>query len=103
PLLGGLLTEQASWRWIFFLNLPIALLACTIVWLKVHQPVEGTRERIDYAGIATLALGLAALLVALDQITDWGLGDPRVLGLLIAMVVLLGLFVAIERRAGPAA
>lgn len=101
PLLGGLLTEQASWRWIFFLNLPIALLACTIVWLKIHQPVEGTRERIDYAGTVTLALGVACLLIALDQSTDWGFGDWRVLTLLVAMVVLLIAFVQIEKRAGP--
>jgi EmrB/QacA subfamily drug resistance transporter len=100
PMLGGLLTEQASWRWIFFLNLPIALLACTIVWLKVHQPADGTRERIDYAGIVTLALALACLLIALDQSTDWGLGDPRVFGLLVAMVLLLAAFVRIEQRAG---
>ena len=57
-------------------------------------------ERIDYAGIATLSLALVALLVALDQATDWGWGDPRIIALLAIFVVLLPVFVAIERADG---
>jgi EmrB/QacA subfamily drug resistance transporter len=104
PLLGGALTEALSWRWILFVNLPIAVIACVVTWRAVPESrVETGRERIDYAGITTLAVGLMALLIALDQATLWGWSDPRILGLLALCVVSLGAFAVAERRAGPSA
>ncbi len=101
PLIGGVLTELLSWRWIMFLNLPIAALACFATWRAIDESKSDTgRERIDYAGIASLSIGLIALLVALDQVTDWGWGDPRTLGLFAACVLLLVIFAVNERRAG---
>jgi predicted MFS family arabinose efflux permease len=99
-MIGGLLTQEASWRWIFFLNVPVAAAACAVTWWKVHQPNPGEHERLDYAGMATLTLGLGALLIALDQTNDWGFTDWRILGLLACTVVLLAAFVRIERRQG---
>jgi predicted MFS family arabinose efflux permease len=100
PILGGALT-QASWRWIFFLNLPVTVLACVVTWLKVHDVSDApTRERLDYAGVATLSASLIALLVALDQATDWGWGDPRIVGLLVGCVLLFAVFLLVERSAG---
>jgi hypothetical protein len=66
-------------------------------------PPSARREPIDYRGVLTLSLGLVALLVALDQATDWGWGDPRIIGLLVACAALLALFARTERRAGSAA
>jgi EmrB/QacA subfamily drug resistance transporter len=107
PLVGGLLTEALSWRWIFFMNVPIAAVA---VLLTVHAVARDApradRARLDYAGTAALSAGLLALLLALDQSSAWGWADIRtlaLLALLAACPVLLTFFVLIERRAGDSA
>jgi EmrB/QacA subfamily drug resistance transporter len=101
PLLGGALTDLLSWRWIFFLNLPVAALAAFVTWRELHQPRPDTEDaRIDYGGIVTVSVGLVSLLLAFDQAIDWGWGDPRIVGLLALFVVLMVLFALIERREG---
>jgi Na+/melibiose symporter-like transporter len=93
-----------SWRWILFLNLPIAALACFVTWRSVRESKgAGADEGVDVPGVATLSVGLVALLLALDQVTDWGWTDPRILALFAAFVVLLTAFALVERRAGERA
>ena len=104
PLLGGGLTDALSWRWILFVNLPIAAFACFVTWRSVRESRgAGADEGIDVPGVATLSVGLVALLVALDQVTDWGWSDPRILALFAGCVLLLVAFAVLERRAGARA
>jgi EmrB/QacA subfamily drug resistance transporter len=101
PLLGGALTDLASWRWIFFLNLPIAALAAVVTWRVVPaEKIEGVDRRLDYGGIASLSIALLAVLLALDLGADEGWTDPVILGLFAVAAIGLVVFGTIERGAG---
>jgi MFS family permease len=101
PLLGGLLTDELSWRWVFFLNVPVSAFAIAVTWRFIHQPsTRDPDDRLDYAGVVTLTAGLVVLLLALDRATETGLGNPSIWLMIAASAVLLVLFAFLERRAG---
>jgi len=101
PLIGGALTDAFDWRAILVLNLPIAAAAALATWQFVpNVPGETGRRRFDYAGTVTLSVGLIALLIALDQVTDASWTSPGILALLALCALLLVTFALHERRAG---
>jgi len=97
PLVGGALTEGLGWEWIFFVNVPVGLVTAAFTLARV--PESGERDpgtRIDWGGLGTFSAGLFCLVLALIRGNDDGWDSMKIIGLLVASVVLLALFVAIE-------
>ena len=100
PLLGGFLVDNLSWRWVFYVNVPIGALAVAVVIPRLHLPSRHPPNRVDYLGTALLSGGVGALIL----LTTWGgnqyaWGSATIIGLAVAGVVLLALFVWQEGRA----
>jgi EmrB/QacA subfamily drug resistance transporter len=98
-LLGGILTDLLSWQWIFFVNVPIGLLALVAATRFVPESrVEGTHRAFDLAGAGTVTGGLVVLVYAIVKAQEFGWGSARTLGLGALALALLTAFVVIERR-----
>jgi EmrB/QacA subfamily drug resistance transporter len=99
PLVGGWLTEDVSWRAIFFLNVPVAIGAVAVTLFAAQESRDETVSRkVDIPGIAALTIGLTALVLALVEGNGWGWGSPRIAGLLALAVGGLVAFALVERR-----
>ena len=100
PLLGGLIVEHFSWRWIFYVNIPIGLLALAVISATLPAVASRGKAKIDYLGAAVLAAALSSIvLVASLGGTTWGWGSAQTVIVSLAGVGLLVAFVAVERRA----
>jgi len=100
PTLGGIFSDYATWRWIFLVNLPLGLLAAWALWRRFDEQVVRRAHRIDYAGgILLTAGGLLLLLALLEGGVRWAWLSAPSLGLAAGALLLLGAFVAVERRA----
>ncbi|MEU7566145.1 MDR family MFS transporter [Streptomyces fradiae] len=100
PLLGGVFTEHLTWRWVFYVNVPVGVVALFVIAAALRIPVHRTPHRIDYLGTFLIAsVATCLVLVASLGGTTWAWGDARIIGLAVLGAVLLALFVRVERRA----
>jgi EmrB/QacA subfamily drug resistance transporter len=98
PTLGGIITQALSWRWIFFVNLPIGIIAVAATLRFYHEPKPNGRGRFDPAGALLLAIGLAALTAGLSFGQELGWTSPLLLGDLALAALALVLLLAVEAR-----
>ncbi len=98
PVLGGLLVDQLSWRWVFFVNIPIGIAACLFGLFFLHEHREPAAGRFDLPGFLLAGLGLALALYALSEGPTRGWSSPAILGSALVGLLLLGVFVVVELR-----
>jgi EmrB/QacA subfamily drug resistance transporter len=100
PVLGGFLTDQLSWRWVFFINLPIGIVAATIIGFALKEPKLDRKPTIDYAGAGLLMVAISLLMLVMVESTSLkALLTPENLGLLAVSIILLAIFFRVEHKA----
>jgi EmrB/QacA subfamily drug resistance transporter len=98
PLVGGLITEHLDWSWIFFVNVPVGVVAIAASFLFIDETRDETHERLDLPGLATSGLGLFALTYGLIEANTYGWTSGRIVGAFAVAAVSLGAFVLLERH-----
>jgi EmrB/QacA subfamily drug resistance transporter len=100
PLLGGFLTQHASWRWVFYVNLPVGALALSVIAVVLQHSTERRQHRIDYEGAVALAAGAGLITLALTWGgTQYPWGSPEVIACFLVGFLAVVAFAFIERRA----
>ena len=103
PLIGGALTSALSWRWIFFINVPVGLISLLVASLRVRESFSKRAQRTDWGGVLTFSVALGALVFAIIRGGDAGWGSGQIVALFAVAAVFLLAFLAIERARGERA
>ncbi len=99
PLLGGFLTDSLSWRWIFYVNLPLGIVALSLIGARLHLPVHKVEHSLDFLGAGLLTISVTSLLLAtVWGGTDYGWLSAQILGLFATFVISTILFIWQELR-----
>ncbi len=98
PLVGGIIVDSLGWEWIFFLNVPIGVVAIALTYARVRESRDPSATRVDWGGLVTFSSALFLLVLALIRGNEEGWGSSLILGLFGTSAVLLAAFIAIERR-----
>jgi EmrB/QacA subfamily drug resistance transporter len=100
PSLGGLITDNLSWRWVFYVNLPVGAIALAVILLTLPQFKDRVSHQIDFLGILTFIVAVVPLLLALTWAGDkYPWGSVEIIGMLAFSAAMIVLFVIVERRA----
>ncbi|MFN8470827.1 MAG: MDR family MFS transporter [Anaerolineae bacterium] len=103
PALGGYITDSLNWRWVFYINVPVGIVALIVVYLTLPNFGLRTQHVVDYLGAALLVVGIVTLLLAFTWAgTEYAWLSVQILGLIALSIVLLSLFVWVESRAQEA-
>jgi EmrB/QacA subfamily drug resistance transporter len=98
PVLGGFLVDQLSWRWVFFVNVPIGIAACIFGLIFLYEHREPGAGRFDLAGFLLAGIGLALIMYALSEGPTYGWGSIDIVGSVIVGIIVLAAFVVVELR-----
>ncbi len=104
PTLAGVITNRLGWRWLFWMYVPLAVIAAILVWIGIHRAAQAERHTIDTLGMTVMTLAAIVMLLAFSFAgTRWAWGSVQVIGMLAVSIALWALFIRVESKAAEPA